>query len=234
MTTDLIHDRHARGRTQLGWLDSYHTFSFGSFRDPNRMGWRSLRVINDDRVIPGGGFATHSHRDMEILTYVLDGALEHKDSLGNGTVIRPGEAQVMSAGMGITHSEFNHSQTEPVHFLQIWILPNQLDLSPRYDQKEFGLKQKRGQLCLIAAKDGRDGAVKLFQDIDVYAAVLDDKDAIAYAIPPTRYAWIQVARGIITLNGEPLHEGDGIQLHGDRSIDIEAQTQAEFLLFDLA
>ncbi|MEM9157350.1 MAG: pirin family protein, partial [Cyanobacteria bacterium P01_F01_bin.33] len=176
-TTDLIHDRHARGRTQLGWLDSHHTFSFGGFRDPNRMGFRSLRVINDDRVIPGGGFATHSHRDMEILTYVLDGALEHKDSLGNGAVIRPGEAQIMSAGTGITHSEFNHSSTEAVRFLQIWIVPNQLDLSPRYEQKQFDLAQQRGQLCLIGAKDGRDGAVTVFQDVDVYASVLSDGDA---------------------------------------------------------
>ncbi|MEM6447737.1 MAG: pirin family protein [Cyanobacteria bacterium P01_D01_bin.123] len=233
-TTDLIHDRHARGRTQLGWLDSYHTFSFGGFRDPNRMGFRSLRVINDDLVIPGGGFATHSHRDMEILTYVLDGTLEHKDSLGNGAVIRPGEAQIMSAGTGITHSEFNHSSTEAVRFLQIWIVPNQLDLSPRYEQKQFDLAQQRGQLCLIGAKDGRDGAVTVFQDVDVYASVLSDGDAIAYTISSTRYGWVQVARGIIALNEEPLHEGDGIQLLGDRELKIEAQTGAEILLFDLA
>ena len=166
METNLIHERNFRDHTRLGWLDSYNTFSFGSFQDPNRMGFRSLRVINDDRVVPGGSFAKHSHRDMEIFTYVLSGALEHKDSLGNGTVIRPGEAQIMSAGTGITHSEFNHSQTEPVHFLQIWIFPNQDGLTPRYDQREFSLAEKQGKLRLIAVHDSREGAIKIYQDAD--------------------------------------------------------------------
>ena len=234
MTKDLLHDRNARGRTQLGWLNSYHTFSFGGFHDPNRMGFRSLRVINDDRVTPGAGFATHSHQDMEILTYVLEGALEHKDSLGNGSVIRPGEVQIMSAGTGITHSEFNHSQVEPVHFLQIWLLPNQLGLRPRYEQKKFSVTNKQGQLLLVAAKDGREGAVKIHQDADLYASNLKAGDILNYNIPPERYAWIQIANGIITLNGEELRQGDGVQLRGNRSLEIETQIGGEILLFDLA
>ena len=156
--TNLIHDRHVRGHTKIGWLDSYHTFSFGQFYDPNRMGFRSLRVINEDMVIPGAGFGTHSHRDMEIITYVLDGALEHKDSLGNGAVIQPGDAQIMSAGTGITHSEFNHSPNEFVHFLQIWIIPDRQNLQPRYEQKHFPLKNRRGKLQLMVDSQGRDGA----------------------------------------------------------------------------
>lgn len=234
MKTDLVHDRNFRGHTQLGWLDSYHTFSFGGFQDPNRMGFRSLRVINDDRVVPGAGFATHSHRDMEIFTYVLEGALEHKDSLGTGSVIRPGEAQIMSAGTGITHSEFNHSETEPVHFLQIWILPDQIGLSPRYDQQNFSLADRQGQLRLIGARDGRDKAIKIYQDVDLYTSSLEPGNTINYKILPERYAWVQVARGIITLNGEELREGDGIQLGGGRSLEIQTQIGAEILLFDLA
>lgn len=234
MQTDLVHDRNFRGHTQLGWLDSYHTFSFGGFQDPNRIGFRSLRVINDDRVVPGAGFATHSHRDMEIFTYVLEGALEHKDSLGTGSVIRPGEAQIMSAGTGITHSEFNHSETEPVHFLQIWILPDQIGLSPRYDQQNFSLADRQGQLRLIGARDGRDEAIKIYQDVDLYTSSLEPGNTINYKILPERYAWVQVARGIITLNGEELREGDGIQLGGGRSLEIQTQIGAEILLFDLA
>ncbi|HEY9805839.1 MAG TPA: pirin family protein, partial [Candidatus Obscuribacterales bacterium] len=170
--SNLIHDRNARGRTKLGWLDSYHTFSFGNFYDPSRMGFRALRVINDDRVAPGAGFPMHGHRDMEILTYVLEGALEHKDSLGNGALIKPGEAQVMSAGTGITHSEFNPSSSDPVHLLQIWILPDQSGLKPRYEQRDFPLAEKQGQWRLIAAKDGRNGAVTIHQNVDLYVSVL--------------------------------------------------------------
>lgn len=162
-----IRNSHERGHTKIGWLDSYHTFSFGNYLDPNHMGFQSLRVINDDRVTPGAGFATHSHRDMEILTYVLEGALEHKDSLGTGAVIYPGEAQRMSAGTGIRHSEFNHSKTEPVHFLQIWIVPDQQGLQPSYEQRDFPLEEKRGKLRLIAAKDGREGAVTIHQNVDL-------------------------------------------------------------------
>ncbi|GAX42506.1 pirin domain-containing protein [Tolypothrix sp. NIES-4075] len=231
--THLIHDRNARGQTKIGWLDSYHTFSFGNFYDPNRMGFRSLRVINDDRVVPGAGFGTHGHRDMEILTYVLEGALEHKDSLGTGSVILPGEAQVMSAGTGITHSEYNHSQTEPVHFLQIWILPDKQGLKPRYEQKAFPIEEKRGKLRLIAAKDGRDGAVTIHQDVNLYTSVLEPGDVVNYHVQPNRYAWLQIAQGIATLNGEELRAGDGVQISVEEQLEISTEVGAEILLFDL-
>ncbi len=231
--THLIHDRNARGHTKIGWLDSHHTFSFGSFSDPNRMGFRTLRVINDDRVVPGAGFGTHGHRDMEILTYVLEGALEHKDSLGTGSVILPGEAQVMSAGTGITHSEYNHSQTEPVHFLQIWILPDKQGIKPRYEQKAFPIEEKRGKLRLIAAKDGRDGAVTIHQDVDLYASVLEPGDVVNYHVQPHRYAWLQIAQGIATLNGEELRAGDGVQISVEEQLEISTKVGAEILLFDL-
>jgi quercetin 2,3-dioxygenase len=229
----LIHDRNARGHTKIGWLDSYHTFSFGNFSDPNRMGFRTLRVINDDRVVPGAGFGTHGHRDMEILTYVLEGALEHKDSLGTGSVILPGEAQVMSAGTGITHSEYNHSQTEPVHLLQIWILPDKQGLKPRYEQKAFPIEEKRGKLRLIAAKDGRDGAVTIHQDVDLYTSILEPGDVVNYHLQPHRYAWLQIAQGIAILNGEELRAGDGVQISVEEQLEISSQVGAEILLFDL-
>jgi quercetin 2,3-dioxygenase len=231
--THLIHNRSDRGHTKIGWLDSFHTFSFGNFYDPSRMGFRSLRVINDDRITPGAGFGTHGHRDMEIFTYVLEGALEHKDSLGTGSVIRPGEAQIMSAGTGITHSEYNHSQTEPVHLLQIWILPETQGLKPRYDQKAFPLEERRGKLCLIAAKDGRDGAVKIFQDADLYTSVLSDGDVVNYHLKPNRYGWLQIAQGIVNLNGEELRAGDGVQLNGEEQLEISTNIGGEILLFDL-
>ncbi|MBR8837442.1 MAG: pirin family protein [Stigonema ocellatum SAG 48.90 = DSM 106950] len=231
--TNLIHDRNARGRTKIGWLDSYHTFSFGNFYDPNRMGFRSLRVINDDLVVPGAGFPTHGHRDMEILTYVLSGAVEHKDSLGTGSIIRPGEAQIMSAGTGIMHSEFNPSQTEPLHLLQIWILPNQEGIKPRYEQKAFPLEERRGKLRLIAAKDGRDGAVTIYQDVDLYTSILDKGDVVNYHVKPERYAWLQMAQGVGTLNGEELRAGDGVQLNGEQQLEISTEVGAEILLFDL-
>jgi len=231
--THLIHDRNARGHTKIGWLDSYHTFSFGNFSDPNRMGFRTLRVINDDRVVPGAGFGTHGHRDMEILTYVLEGALEHKDSLGTGSVILPGEAQVMSAGTGITHSEYNHSKTEPVHFLQIWILPDKQGIKPRYEQKAFPIEEKRGKLRLIAAKDGRNGAVTINQDVDLYTSILEPGDVINYHVQPDRYAWLQIAQGIATLNGEELRAGDGVQISVEEQLEISTQVGAEILLFDL-
>jgi len=231
--TLLVHNSNSRGNTKINWLNSYHTFSFGSFYDPNHMGFRSLRVINDDTVIPGAGFGTHGHRDMEILTYVLSGALEHKDSLGTGSVIRPGEAQIMSAGTGITHSEYNHSKTEPVHFLQIWILPNQQGLSPRYDQKAFPLEERRGQLRLIAAKDGRDGAVTIHQDVDLYASVLESGDVVNYHVKSNGYAWLHVAQGVATLNGKELSAGDGVQISGEEKLEISTNSSAEILLFDL-
>jgi redox-sensitive bicupin YhaK (pirin superfamily) len=229
----LIHDRNLRGHSKTGWLDSYHTFSFGGFYDPNRLGFRSLRVINDDRVIPSAGFPTHGHRDMEILTYVLEGALEHKDSLGNGSIIRPGEAQIMSAGTGITHSEYNASQTDPVHFLQIWILPNQQGIKPRYEQKAFPIEERRNKLCLIAAKDGREGAVTIYQDVDLYTSILEPGDVINYHVQPHRYAWLQIAQGIANLNGEELKAGDGVQLTGEELLKISTDIGAEILLFDL-
>ncbi|MBD2214821.1 pirin family protein [Calothrix sp. FACHB-156] len=231
--TLVVHDSNSRGHTRINWLDSYHTFSFGSFYNPDQMGFRSLRVINDDTVIGGAGFGTHGHRDMEILTYVLSGALEHKDSLGTGSVILPGDAQIMSAGTGITHSEYNHSKTEPVHFLQIWILPNKQGLSPRYDQKAFSVEEKRGQLRLIAAKDGRDGAVTIHQDVDIYASVLKSGDVVNYHVNSDRYAWLHVAQGTATLNGKELKAGDGVQISGEETLEISTNSSGEVLLFDL-
>jgi quercetin 2,3-dioxygenase len=229
----LVHGRSDRGHSQTGWLDSYHTFSFSNFYDPNRMGFRSLRVINDDRIASGAGFPTHGHRDMEILTYVLSGAVEHKDSLGTGSVIRPGDVQIMSAGTGIHHSEFNPSQTEPLHLLQIWILPDQQGLSPRYEQKAFSPEKKRGQLRLVAAKDGRDGAVTIHQDVDIYASVLEPGDVVNYRVKPNRYAWLQIAEGIATLHGEELRAGDGVQINSEEQLEIGTNIGTELLLFDL-
>jgi quercetin 2,3-dioxygenase len=232
--TLVVHNSNSRGHTKISWLNSYHTFSFGNFYDPNYMGFRALRVINDDTVIPGAGFGTHGHRDMEILTYVLSGALEHKDSIGTGSVIRPGDAQIMSAGTGITHSEYNHSQTEPVHFLQIWMLPKEQGLKPRYEQKTFSPEEKRGQLRLIAAKDGRDGAVTVHQDLDLYASILEKGDVVNYQLKSDRYAWIHVAQGVATLNGKELKTGDGVQVSGEEKLEISTNANAEILLFDLA
>jgi redox-sensitive bicupin YhaK (pirin superfamily) len=230
----LIYDRHHRGRSQIGWLDSYHTFSFGSFQDADRMGFRALRVINDDRVVPGAGFATHGHRDMEILTYVLEGKLAHKDSLGNGSTILPGDVQIMSAGTGIQHSEFNDSSDNQVHFLQIWMLPDTNNLTPRYEQINFGLAQTQGQLKLVGSKDGRDGSVTIHQDLNLYVSVLSSGDRIAYQIPEDRYAWVQVASGTINLNGELLRAGDGVQISIPELLEFTTDANAEILIFDLA
>lgn len=234
LKTIQIRNAQERGHTKITWLDSYHTFSFGNYRDPNHMGFRSLRVINDDRVVPGAGFATHSHRDMEIITYVLEGALEHKDSLGTGAVIYPGDAQRMSAGTGITHSEFNHSQVEPVHFLQIWILPDTPGLPPSYEQRAFPPQERRGLLRLIAAKDGREGAVTIHQDMDLYVSLLEPGDQVSYHLKPQRYAWLQVARGIVTLNDRVLEEGDGAAVNGEEQLKLSTDMGAEILLFDLS
>ncbi|HEY9846193.1 MAG TPA: pirin family protein [Candidatus Caenarcaniphilales bacterium] len=223
-----------RGHANHGWLDSYHTFSFARYYNPQHMGFRSLRVINDDRVAPGAGFGAHSHQDMEIITYVLEGALEHKDSLGTGAVITPGEAQRMSAGTGITHSEFNHSQTEPVHFLQIWILPDQQGLPPSYEQRNFSRSQKQGKLLLIAARDGRQGAVTLHQDVDLYASVLAPGDRVLHSLKPQRYAWLQVAQGEAILNGHSLKAGDGVAVSEVEALEVSTNTGTEILLFDLA
>ena len=223
-----------RGHANHGWLDSYHTFSFANYYDPNHMGFRALRVINEDWVQSGKGFGTHRHRDMEIITYVLDGALEHKDSLGNGAVITPGEVQRMSAGTGIMHSEFNPSQTEPVHLLQIWILPDRQGLQPSYEQRAFGLEERQGKLRLIAARDGREGAVTIHQDVDLYSAVLQKGDRVSYQLQPNRYGWLQVAKGEVSLNGNALKAGDGVALSEAESLKIGTDTSAEILLFDLA
>jgi redox-sensitive bicupin YhaK (pirin superfamily) len=222
-----------RGRTRLDWLDSRHTFSFGEYHDPAHMGFRTLRVVNDDRVAPGRGFGTHPHRDMEILTWVLDGALEHRDSLGNGSVIRPGDAQRMSAGTGITHSEFNPSPAEPVHFLQIWILPARTGIAPGYEQRAFPADGRRGALRLVASSDGRDGAVTIHQDVDVYATLLASGETVTHPLARGRHAWLQVARGTARVGDTALHEGDGVATDDERTITVTATAPAELLLFDL-
>jgi redox-sensitive bicupin YhaK (pirin superfamily) len=223
-----------RGHTRLDWLDSRHTFSFDRYHDPRHMGFRALRVINDDRVFPGKGFGTHGHRDMEIVTWVLDGALEHKDSLGNGSSIRPGDAQRMSAGTGITHSEFNPSPTDPVRFLQIWILPERSGLAPGYEQHPFPLASRRGRLCLVAAGDGRDGAVTVHQDVDLWTATLESGESVAHPLRPDRHAWVQVARGALRLGEHALAEGDGAAVSEEAAVRLEATAPAEVLVFDLA
>jgi len=226
-------DRTTRGQSRTGWLDSRHTFSFAHYQDPAHMGFRRLRVINEDRVIPGAGFPRHGHSDMEIISYVLEGALEHKDSLGNGTVIRRGDVQRMSAGTGILHSEFNPSKTEPVHFLQIWVIPDQVGLPPSYEQKAFPIEERRGQLRLAAAPAGRDGAVTVHQDARLFVANLEADERVVHKIERGRGVWLQLARGIVTVNGTEMREGDGAAVEDEPAIAIEADTDAEFLLFDL-
>ena len=223
-----------RGLSRLKWLDSRHTFSFDQYYDPAHMGYRSLRVINEDRVGPGGGFPTHPHRDMEILTYVLEGALEHRDSMGNGSIIRPGEVQRMSAGTGITHSEYNASKTEPVHFLQIWLLPREQGIRPSYQQQPIEFEGDVPGFRLIASPDGRDGSVQIHQDAELLAARLKPGQTAAHALRPDRHAWVQVARGQVALNGQPLAAGDGAAVDQESEIRLEAPQAAEVLLFDLA
>jgi redox-sensitive bicupin YhaK (pirin superfamily) len=227
-------DRMTRGRTQTGWLDSRHSFSFGHYHDPAQMGFGALRVINEDRVLPGSGFPTHSHADMEIISYVLEGALEHKDSLGNGSVIRPGDVQRMSAGTGISHSEYNPSREEGVHFLQIWIVPGRRGLPPGYEQKHFPLEERRGRFRLVGSPEGRDGAVTIHQDAAMYVASLADGESAVHRLAPGRGAWVQVARGLIGVNGYELKEGDGAALVEEAEVRIDAESEAEVLLFDLA
>ncbi|HSE64065.1 MAG TPA: pirin family protein [Thermoanaerobaculia bacterium] len=221
-----------RGHFDHGWLNTYHTFSFADYHDPDHMGFRSLRVINDDRVAPGQGFGAHRHRDMEIVSYVLEGALAHKDSLGNSGVIRPGDVQKMSAGTGVEHAEFNASRTEPVHFLQIWILPERRGLPSGYEQKTFPEESKRGRLRLVGSPNGREGSVTIRQDVDVYASVLEKGDEVRHVLAPERAAWLQIARGELALNGESLKEGDGAAVTDERELSISGRG-TEFLLFDL-
>ena len=223
-----------RGIANLGWLDSRHTFSFGHYYDPKHMGCGPLRVINEDRVRPGAGFDTHGHQDMEIISYVLEGALEHNDSIGTGSVIRPGDVQRMSAGSGIRHSEYNHSKNEPVHFLQIWLLPNQEGLSPSYEQKHFADSDKRGRLRLVASRDGRDGSVLIHQDADIYASILGAGGAVSHGLAAGRHAWIQVVRGAVAVNGKSLRAGDGAAASELPTLQITGATDGtEILLFDL-
>ena len=223
-----------RGHADHGWLNTYHSFSFADYYDPKHMGFRLLRVINEDRVQPGRGFPTHPHRNMEIISYVLEGALEHKDSMGNGSVIVPGEVQRMSAGTGITHSEFNHSKTELVHFLQIWILPDADEVTPSYEQTFFPDEEKRGKLRLIASADGRDGSVTIHEDVNLYATLLDAGEEILYIIPSGRHTWVQVAAGKVVVNGQHLEHGDGLAVTGESQLSIYGDGHAELLLFDLA
>lgn len=222
-----------RGHFDFGWLDTYHTFSFGDYHDPEFMGFRSLRVINEDRVAPRTGFPKHGHRDMEIITYVLEGALEHSDSMGNGSVIRPGDAQRMTAGTGVTHSEANSSES-PVHLLQIWILPGARGLTPSYEQKTFTDADKHNQLRLIAASDGRDGAVTVHQDASIYAGVIEPGLEVVQRMAPERHAWIQVARGAVTVNGNELEQGDGAAISDEAAVTVAGRESSEVLLFDLA
>lgn len=222
-----------RGHANHGWLDTHHTFSFADYRDPEHMGFRSLRVINEDIVAPGAGFAPHSHRDMEIITYVLNGAVAHKDSTGGGGVTRPGEVQYMCAGSGVTHSEYNASKEEPLHLYQIWILPNAKGLTPGYAQKEFG-DERNGVLRLVASFDGRDGSLKINQDTALYASVLNKGDKIELPLAGDRYGWLQAARGEIEINGERLHAGDGARIEGEASPRLRALSACEALFFDLA
>ncbi len=222
-----------RFHTEAGWLDSWHTFSFAEHYHPDHSGFSVLRVINDDTVAPGQGFGSHPHRDMEILSYVLDGALQHRDSTGGGGVIRPGEVQRMSAGKGVVHSEFNGSREEPVHFLQIWLLPESRGIEPGYEQKKFALEDRRGKLRLLASRGGREGSLSIHQDASVYGALLDGGEQVAHQLEEGRSAWVHVARGSVELNGKRLEAGDGAAVSGERSLELSGGKQAEVLLFDL-
>lgn len=223
-----------RGHADHGWLDTYHTFSFADYWDPRHMGWGPLRVINEDRVAPGTGFPTHAHRDMEIITYVLEGALEHRDSLGTGSVIRPGEVQRMSAGTGVRHSEFNASKTEPVHFLQIWIVPDARGLKPAYGQQAFDRDAARRSFVLLASKDGRDGSIQVHQDVDLWVTRVGAGERRELPLRPGRHAWVHVARGSVSVNGEPLGAGDGASISAEEKLALLGAGEAEVLVFDLA
>lgn len=228
----MIRRANERGHAEHGWLDTYHTFSFADYYDPNWMGFRSLRVINDDLVMPGMGFGTHPHRDMEIITYVLSGALQHKDSMGNGRVIRPGEVQYMAAGTGIQHSEFNPSQDEAVHLLQIWIVPERKGLKPRYAEKSLSDAAK-GRFHLVVSKEGRDGSLAINQDASLLLAKLEAGDRAAHALKPNRHAWLHVAEGEVKMNGETLRSGDAAAFSDEPQVEIVAGKPSQVLLFDL-
>jgi len=229
-----IRKSQERGHFDHGWLNTYFTFSFADYYDPQHVHFRTLRVLNDDRVAAGAGFPEHPHRDMEIVTYVLDGALEHRDSMGNGSVIRPGDVQYMSAGSGVTHSEFNASKTEPVHLLQIWMFPEKKGMKPAYDQKNFPREDKQGKLRLVASPDGREGSVTIRQDNELYATVLGAGESVRHELKPERHAFVQVARGSVKLNGTKLVEGDGAAISEEKAVELTGVKDGEVLLFDLA
>lgn len=232
----MIEVRHAaeRGAANFGWLDSKHTFSFGGYHDPDHMGFGNLRVINDDRVQPGQGFDTHGHKNMEIISYIIEGALEHKDSMGNGAVMKSGEVQRMTAGTGVTHSEFNPSTDEVVHFLQIWILPEKEGLEPGYEQQNFSADDKSNKLLLVASQSGRDGSIRVHQDVDLYASVLDPAVTMDHQIAAGRRGWLQVVRGTVEVSGCSLGEGDGAAISETNELEITAASECELLLFDMA
>lgn len=231
----ILRGSQERGRTRIHWLESYHTFSFGDYYDPRFMGFSDLRVINDDIVAPSGGFGMHPHRDMEIITVVLSGELEHKDSMGNGSIIRPGDVQRMSAGTGVRHSEFNPSSTDPVHLLQIWILPEAQNITPSYEQKSFPLEDRKGQLRLLASHDGRDNSITIHQDAELYATLLDAEQALDYQPPVGRRQWLHVATGTIELNGEVMESGDAVGITGEsRPLQLKAlEDNSQVLIFNL-
>lgn len=229
-----IRRANERGHANYGWLDTYYTFSFADYFDRNHMGFRSLRVLNDDRIDPGQGFGSHPHKDMEIITYILDGALAHKDSTGGGSVIRPGDVQRMSAGTGVVHSEFNHSDSEPIHLLQIWIEPDTLGVEPGYEEKSFTAEDKRGRLRLIASPDARDGSLTIRQDAFVYATILEKGEETGVDLESGRHAWVQLARGTVKVNGEYLADGDGAAVSDETRLAIAGVESAEVLVFDLA
>ena len=223
-----------RGEGDHGWLNTRHSFSFDQYYDPHYMGFRSLRVINEDWVQPGHGFPTHPHRDMEIITYLLEGSLEHKDSMGNGSIIRPGDGQRMSAGTGVRHSEANPSKSDPAHLLQIWILPEHRGIEPGYEQKEFPAEEKRGKLRLIASPDGKDESVTIHQDAKLYVSLLLPREQVEHKLSNGRYGWLQVAKGTVELNGKPLQQGDGAAISEEPKLEVKAPQEAEILLFELA
>jgi redox-sensitive bicupin YhaK (pirin superfamily) len=225
---------NARGHANHGWLDSHHTFSFASYYDPDHMGFRALRVINEDRVRPGQGFGSHSHRDMEIISYVLEGALRHDDSTGRGEVIRRGDVQRMSAGSGVTHSEFNASRSEPVHFLQIWLEPERKGIPPSYEQRSFAEAQRQGRLLLVASRDGREGSVTIHADVSMYAGLLAAGQTAELPLGTGRCAWVQIAAGRARVNGNEMGPGDGAALEAERAVVLEGLEQADVLVFDLA
>lgn len=229
-----IRKNEERGHFNHGWLETFHSFSFSNYYDPKFTQFRQLRVINEDTVMGGEGFDTHSHENMEIITYVIKGALEHKDSIGTGSIIRPGAVQRMTAGSGVSHSEFNHSKTEPVHLLQIWILPNESGLAPSYEEKSYSDFEKEGTFLLVGSQDGRGKSVTIHQDVNLYATILKPGRGLNYENHPSRHAWLQMIKGNLKLNGLKLHGGDGVAISGEEKLDIYSGADSEFLLFDLS